>query len=188
MGNLMCKINAPMNETTIQLLGINEEDNVLEIGFGNGKYIAEIAEKMKGTHVFGIDFSDAMVETATKLNKTFIEQGRVHIEQGNIENIPFGDRMFNKIFTVNTIYFWSDPILALREIQRVLKPGGRVVITFRSKAIMSQRSSEQYAFSLYTPESEEVENLLKETGYSNISIQSIRDKSIEYYCIAAELP
>ncbi|MEW9670077.1 class I SAM-dependent methyltransferase [Ammoniphilus sp. 3BR4] len=186
MGILMFKINAPMNETTIQLLGIDEGDYVLEIGFGNGKYIAEIIQKVKGTHVHGLDFSDAMVQTATKLNKAFIEQGRVHIEQGDIEKIPFGDVLFDKIFTVNTIYFWSDPILALREIKRVLKPGGRLVITFRSKAIMSQRTSGEYDFSLYTPEAEEVENLLKETGYSSISIHHFRDKSIEYYCVAAE--
>jgi ubiquinone/menaquinone biosynthesis C-methylase UbiE len=186
MGKLMNKINAQMNEKTIQLLGIDEDDYVLEIGFGNGKYIAEIIEKVKGTHVFGLDFSDAMVKTASKLNKNSIEQGRVQIAQGEVEKIPFNDRMFDKIFTVNTIYFWSDPILGLQEIKRVLKPGGRLVITFRSKDIMSQRTSDEYDFSLYTPEVEEVETLLKETGYSNISIQHFRDNSIEYYCVVAE--
>jgi ubiquinone/menaquinone biosynthesis C-methylase UbiE len=186
MGKLMNKFNAQMNETTIQLLGIDEDEYVLEIGFGNGKYIAEIIEKVKGTHVFGLDFSDAMVKTASKLNKNSIEQGRVQIAQGEVEKIPFNDRMFDKIFTVNTIYFWSDPILGLQEIKRVLKPGGRLVITFRSKDIMSQRTSDEYDFSLYTPEVEEVETLLKETGYSNISIQHFRDNSIEYYCVVAE--
>jgi ubiquinone/menaquinone biosynthesis C-methylase UbiE len=186
MGKLMNKFNAQMNETTIQLLGIDEDEYVLEIGFGNGKYIAEIIEKVQGTHVFGLDFSDAMVKTATKLNKNSIEQGRVQIAQGEVEKIPFSDGMFDKIFTVNTIYFWSDPILGLQEIKRVLKPGGRLVITFRSKDIMSQRTSDEYDFSLYTPEVEEVETLLKETGYSNISIQHFRDNSIEYYCVVAE--
>lgn len=47
IGKLMNQINAQMNETTIQLLGIDEQDYVLEIGFGNGKYIAEIIEKVK---------------------------------------------------------------------------------------------------------------------------------------------
>ncbi|KKI92063.1 hypothetical protein WQ54_11520 [Bacillus sp. SA1-12] len=186
MGKLMNKMNAQMNEKTIQLLGIDEGDFVLEIGFGNGKYIAEIIEKVKGTHVFGLDFSDAMVKTATKLNKDSIEQGRVHIEQGDIKKIPFEDKMFNKIFTVNTIYFWSDPIHGLQEIKRVLKPGGRLAITFRSKDIMLQRTSSEYDFSLYTPDAEEVENLLNEAGFSNSSIQYFRDKSIEYYCVVAE--
>lgn len=186
MGKLMSKINSEMNEKTIQLLGIDEQDYVLEIGFGNGKYMAEIAEKVKGTHVFGLDFSEAMVLAASKLNKAFIEQGRVRIEQGDIGEIPYDDMIFDKIFTANTIYFWPDPNLALRELKRVLKPGGRLVITFRSKAIMAQRASAEYGFSLYTPEAEEIESLLKEVGYSSVSIEHFRNKSIEYYCVVAE--
>ncbi|MDA6151374.1 hypothetical protein OSK18_28220, partial [Escherichia coli] len=55
MGKLMNNINAPMNEKTIQLLDIEEQDHILEIGFGNGKYIADIIKRIKGTHVCGID-------------------------------------------------------------------------------------------------------------------------------------
>jgi ubiquinone/menaquinone biosynthesis C-methylase UbiE len=186
MGKLMNKVNAQMNETTIQLLGIDDDDYVLEIGFGNGKYIAEIIERVKGTHVMGLDFSDEMVKTATKINKNSIKEGRVQIEQGEVEKIPFSNGMFDKIFTVNTIYFWSDPILGLQEIKRVLKPGGRLAITFRSKEIMSQRTSDEYDFSLFTPEAEEVQSLLKDTGFTNISNQHFSDKSIEYYCVVAE--
>ncbi|PTM58613.1 class I SAM-dependent methyltransferase [Desmospora activa] len=186
MGRLMNKSNTRMNETTIQCLGIDEQDYVLEIGFGNGKFIAEIVENVKGTHVFGLDFSEAMVQSAIKRNQAFIEQGRVCIEQGNIEKIPFDNEMFDKIFTVNTIYFWSNPHQSLREMKRVLKPGGKLAIGFRSKAIMSQWASEEYDFSLYTPEVDEVESLLKETGYSNISIEQFREKSMEYYCAVAK--
>lgn len=186
MGKLMNNINAPMNEKTIQLLDIEEQDHILEIGFGNGKYIADIIKRIKGTHVCGIDYSDTMVQAATKLNKAFIKQGRVQIKQGDIEKIPFDDSMFNKIFSVNTIYFWSRPILALRDIRRVLKPGGRLVISFRSREIMTERASDDYDFKLYTPAAEEIENLLTKTGYSSIRIEHFIDKSIDYYCVIAE--
>ncbi|UOE57612.1 methyltransferase domain-containing protein [Bacillus sp. CMF12] len=110
----------------------------------------------------------------------------MEFKQGDIEKIPYGEWVFNKIFTVNTIYFWSSPVLALREIKRVLKPGGRLVITFRSKDIMSERTSDDSDFELYTPAAEELKNLLKETGYSNIRIEHLKYKSIDYYCVMAE--
>lgn len=186
IGKLMNKKNAKMNESTIQSLGINENDYVLEIGLGNGKYIKEIIEKFKGTHVYGLDFSEAMVQSAIKRNKAYIEKGRVQIEKGNINKIPYDDKMFDKLITVNTIYFWSDPRKAISEMKRVLKPGGKLAIGFRSNSVMSQWRSEDYGYSLYTPEVDEVESLLKEVGYSSIRIERYKDKSMEYYCVVAK--
>ncbi|WP_264738012.1 class I SAM-dependent methyltransferase [Cytobacillus firmus] len=125
--------------------------------------------------MYGLEYSETMVQVATQLNKTFIEQGRVQIKQGNIEKIPYGDSVFNKIFTVNTIYFWSSPVLVLREIKRVLKPGGRLVITFRSKDIMSERASNDSDFELYTPAAEELKKMLKETGYDSLLLCNGRE-------------
>ncbi len=89
MSKIMNKSNEQMNNMVVKLLHIKEKDCVLEIGFGNGKYIKEIINSVKGVSVYGLDFSETMVQIATKVNSSYIKQGRVCIKQGSIEEIPF---------------------------------------------------------------------------------------------------
>lgn len=60
--------------------------------------------------VAGVDYSQTMVEQARKRNKSLIEQGHVEIKQGEVSQIPFDDQCFDKLFTVNTLYFWPKPL------------------------------------------------------------------------------
>lgn len=126
-----------------------------------------------------------MVQIAFKHNRTLIEQGRVRLEKESIEKIPFEDTMFDKVFTVNTIYFWEDTCRALQEMKRVLKTNGRLVIGFRSKARMEQWDLKKQEVSLFTPDENEVKSLLKEAGYIDIKIEHFMDKSKEFYCAIA---
>lgn len=169
IGKLMNKANAEMNETVIQLLDIKDQDRVLEMGFGNGYYIAEIAKRVKESIVYGLDYSETMVKLAIKRNQSLIREGRVSIQQGEIEALPYPDAMFNKIFTVNTIYFWSDPQQALRQVYRVLKPGGLFVIGFRDRAMMKKVDPTKHQFSLYT--AGEVEEMLTAAGFKDVEVQ-----------------
>ncbi|MBO0796786.1 MAG: methyltransferase domain-containing protein, partial [Ktedonobacteraceae bacterium] len=137
-GEVMVRQHRPETAWTLQLLDIQPADTVLEVGFGAGQGIKLAASKVNGGRVMGVDLSEAMVRAASKRNAAAVKAGRVVLSQGSITALPFEDQYFDKIMTIHTLYFWPEPhepSLALSELCRVLKPGGRLVITLSTGKI-----------------------------------------------------
>jgi len=106
---------------------------------------------------------------ATCRCRRFIEQGRVRLEVGDSSRLPFPANHFDKAYAVHTIYFWADPVAHLREIHRVLKPGGTLAIGLRPKAAAS--GADDFPDSIYTfYETGRVRELLAESGFANLSV------------------
>ncbi len=144
-GERMVRQHRPETAWTINLLDIQPTDTVLEVGFGAGQGIKLAAEKVSDGRIMGIDHSKMMVRVATRRNAQAVKAGRVVLSQGNITALPFEDQYFDKIMTIHTMYFWSEPYKALSELYRVLKPGGRVVITLSTGKINAQGEVEMWA-------------------------------------------
>jgi ubiquinone/menaquinone biosynthesis C-methylase UbiE len=134
-GEQMMRQHRPETAWTIDLLDIQPADTVLEVGFGAGRGIKLAAEKASDGRVMGIDLSDVMVRVATRRNARAVKAGRVVLSQGNVTALPFEDQQFDKIMTIHTFYFWPEPPQAISELQRVLKPGGRLIITLSTGKI-----------------------------------------------------
>ncbi|MCI0453700.1 MAG: class I SAM-dependent methyltransferase [Candidatus Dadabacteria bacterium] len=118
---------------TISLLGIRKNDRVLEIGFGPGVAIEEIGKITTVGFIAGIDHSEVMVRQARKRNAKTIREGRVDIKLGSVSSLHEFDEDFDKIFSINSIQFWDDPIQRLKELRRLLKPGGLIAITLQPR-------------------------------------------------------
>jgi ubiquinone/menaquinone biosynthesis C-methylase UbiE len=134
----MVRQHRPETAWTMNLLEVQPTDTVLEVGFGAGQAIKLAAEKASHGRVMGIDLSEMMVRVATRRNAQAVKSGRMELSQGNITALPFEEQHFDKIMTIHTFYFWSEPSQALRELYRVLKPGGRLVITLSTGKINAQ--------------------------------------------------
>ena len=102
--------NAALNDLMREQLSLKDNDHVLEIGFGTGKLIFEMAKQVKKGLIEGIDLSDTMVAIAEKKNKKYIVQGRVIIRQGDFAKTDYRHNHFDKICSANTVYFWLFPI------------------------------------------------------------------------------
>jgi ubiquinone/menaquinone biosynthesis C-methylase UbiE len=176
-GGLMNRINGKIIDSTIELLELKPQHHVLEIGFGGGSSLQRIATILNGGTISGIDFSPEMVRQAERRFRREIAEGRIHVQLGSVAQIPFPDLSFDRIFAVNTIYFWPDALQGVAEIYRVLKPGGRAAISIRSREKMEKYAVAKYGFALFSPD--DVANLMQQSGFLHIRIDH-RDREKLY--------
>lgn len=101
---------------------------VLDVGCGGGKTVNRLAQLAPQGKVFGVDYSPDMVEYSKKINKKLIAQNRVEIIEGPVEKMSFKDDLFDLVTAFETYYFWSNLSDALKEIRRVLKPDGQLLL------------------------------------------------------------
>lgn len=129
-GLIMARTNREFVYEVIDLLDIQLNDQVLEVGFGPGVGIQRLASLAAAGHIVGVDPSAEMVAQATALNMTAIEAGLVNLRQGSAESLPFADHTFDKAVAMNSMQVWPDAVGGLRDMRRVLKVGGRVAFGF----------------------------------------------------------
>ncbi len=133
IGETMNEKNRFIYEFVFETMNLQNNENILEIGFGNGRFFKNLFEKCNGLNVFGIDYSEKMVELAENFNEFEIATGKLKLKLASSSNIPFTYNKFDKIFCNNVIYLWENPSYHLQEIYRVLKPGGKFYCGIRSK-------------------------------------------------------
>jgi ubiquinone/menaquinone biosynthesis C-methylase UbiE len=175
--------NKKMNLFAIEMLGVQPADLVLDIGFGGGVAIEEMLKTIDTGKINGVDFSQVMVTQAKQKFKAEIKAGKVSIKFADVRELPFDENTFDKICTVNTIYFWEEPLASLQEIKRVLKNDGKLVVGIRSAEKKKNSPFTQYNSRFYTPEA--VKNLLTEAGFNEISIEQHQDLQLGYAMIIA---
>jgi SAM-dependent methyltransferase len=101
---------------------------ILDVGCGGGTAVSRLAQRAFQGKVFGIDYSADMVEYSRKVNKKLIAKNRVEIFEGSADKTGFPDNFFDLVIAIETYYFWASLLDALREIKRVLKLGGRLLM------------------------------------------------------------
>jgi SAM-dependent methyltransferase len=166
IARIMAKETTVENALALRLLDPTPRDVILEIGFGHGRVIAELASRCPQGRVRGLDSSTTMVQMATRLNQATIDRGLVQLDVGDSSALPYASEMFDRVLTVHTVYFWSQPLDDFREILRVLKPGGKLVVGFRPD---SERFRSAFPASVYRFRSQEqIHELLVAAGFHRI--------------------
>jgi ubiquinone/menaquinone biosynthesis C-methylase UbiE len=160
---------AGANEEALRLLALEPGDRLLEVGFGHGRTVERAAAMVGEGLVAGIDASEEMVRMATRRCRRLIEAGRVQLALADSASIPYPDRSFDKAYTIHTIYFWDDPGRHLRELGRVLRDGGRVVVGFHAKKQAIAADFPVSVYSFYT--TEEVRLMLRQTGFEDVRVE-----------------
>jgi ubiquinone/menaquinone biosynthesis C-methylase UbiE len=125
--------NGGQNKAALDALRLKPGESVIELGCGPGMGVRAALKRVGKTgFVAGVDQSPTAAHFATHAAHHAVLNGRAVIMRAAAADLPFRDSMFDKAFAVNSFQFWPDPARALREITRVLAPGGRLVIAQRA--------------------------------------------------------
>jgi len=169
--------NVGMNSITLSKLNVKPGYKILEIGMANGYFVKDIIALSDGINYTGCDYSDLMVSEAVKLNKEFIDKGIVRFLCSSAEKMPFNDKEFDRIYAVNTIYFWDDLPSVTAELYRVLKPGGQAVIGYRPQRHIEKGPFTKWGFNAFSDEY--IKNTFEEHRFKVISQDETPDEAVD---------
>jgi SAM-dependent methyltransferase len=120
--------HAPLTAWGLGHVKIAPHARILDIGCGGGRTLRTLAEIASSGHIDGVDYAPASVATSRESNADLIHTGRVSVQQASVSRLPFPDTSFDLITAVETHYYWPDLHRDLREVLRVLKPGGQFAL------------------------------------------------------------
>lgn len=163
--------NKEMYDLLFQNIQIADQAQVLEIGFGNGFYFSKYLEINGSAKLYGVDFSEDMCRLAAEKNQELVTNKQLEIFCFDANKLPFADQSLDIITSLNTIYFWTNPIEYFEELKRVLKPEGKIYLCFRPLHVMKNYEFTQHGFSFF--ELEDVQTLAKKAGLTKFNVKSI---------------
>jgi SAM-dependent methyltransferase len=175
--------NHPSNAMTVGLASLRPDDVVLDIGCGTGTAVREAAALLPQGQVIGIDPSPAMLRIAAEQTSSTPERERIKFMDGSAESIPLPDRSVTIALAINSIHHWADLRRGLDEVQRVLKPIGRLVITEEALASGKCGHGEK---PLSDPKF--VAGALEEAGFENVTADIHENSGVRIYFFDASKP
>ncbi len=172
-------------------VSIEDQFTILDVGCGGGRTVGKLAAIATQGKVYGVDYSDESVAATKRTNAKWIAIGRVEVQQGSVSQLPFPDAMFDLITAVETHFWWPDVPADMREVFRVLKPGGTFIAiaeiykganTMAAKII--EKSAPKVGMTLLSVE--EHREFFASTGYSNVQVIEKREKG--WICALGKKP
>lgn len=173
IGRILNLSNAGQNRVAIGDLEVDEHHRVLDIGFGGGIGLATLLAATRRGRVTGVEISWEMVQRARRRHARDIAAGRLVVRYGRAEQLPFADRSFERVLSVNTYPFWEDPRVAFGEIRRVLTCGGRLALALVRPELLRLAQLRPGIERLEQPE--ETARLAAAAGLDRVAIQQHDD-------------
>jgi SAM-dependent methyltransferase len=171
--------NVARNRWAVRLLDIRPTDHVIELGCGPGVAIAAIATRATRGLVVGVDHSQVMIRQARRRNSAAIRAGRIRLMHTPVESLSISDGLFDAALAVNTVGMWPAPIARLRELARLLRPGGRI-------ALVSQPRCPGATAATSAAAATELADLLTEAGFEHLRTE-ILDLDPPAACVLGHL-
>ena len=154
--------NVQRNRWAVDLLDVQPDDRVLELGCGPGVAVAALAQRASNGLVVGIDHSEVMINQARRRNAPTVAAGRVRLVHASVECLPAVDRPFDAALAVNNAGIWPAPVERLREIATLLRTGGRIALVSQPR-----HKGEPMAAA------GDLAKLLTDAGFENLRIEKL---------------
>ena len=146
---------------------ISDNYRILEIGYGGGSTIKNLLALNKNLEIHGIDISKESYRTAQRVHSDSIRKGSVQLKIGNVENMPYQNNYFDRVFAIQTHIFWKDIKKSFQEVYRVMSSNSTLIIA-------SEKEKIHYHMTDYRT-SHEFSQLLTSIGFSKIEEKQNRN-------------
>lgn len=173
--------NRERNLRTLALLEIRPADHVLEVGFGAGLAVQRAAELASRGKVVGVDHSELMLRQARSWNAKAIEAGRVELLLGSAERLPELRTRFDKVFAINVVLFWDDPVAVVRGLREVMKPGGTIALTLQPRRPGATGDDARAA-------AERISTMLRDAGFEHVRSEILDMEPVDAACVLGHVP
>src|SRR5215469_9187053 len=178
------RMNASHSKLTdwgLEHVSIKERYTILDVGCGGGRTVGKLAAIATQGKVYGIDHSGESVAATKKMNAQWIKLGRVEARQDSVSQLQFPDGMFDLITAVETHFWWPNLPDDMREVLRVLKPGGALILiaeVYKGANTTVSRLAEKYASrtGMNLLSVDEHRKLFIHAGYSEVQVIEERNK------------
>ncbi len=181
--------HAAMTDWGLQQVVVPKDALILDVGCGGGRTVRRLAALAPEGRIIGLDYSVASVAVSRDTNAQEIETGRVQIQQGSVAALPFPDGTFDVVTAVETHYYWPDLPANVREILRVLKPGG----TFTLIAETYRGGPFRLLYAIVMPllraaflSDAEHRDLLTQAGFTEVAMKHVSRKN--WICATGRRP
>lgn len=188
------RMNASHSKLTDWGLGhvsVEKGYTILDVGCGGGKTVSKLAALATEGKLYGVDFSEASVAVSKKTNARGIEADRVEIRQASVSQLPFSDGMFDLVTAVETHFWWPDLPGDTREIFRVVKSGGKVIVIaeiYKGANTLAAKLAEKYAdrSPIKLLSVDEHRDLLRNAGFTDVQVDT--DPNRGWICCTGKKP
>lgn len=168
--------NKQGNAKIVASLNVKPGNRVLEIGFGNGRTVADVITQAADVHYTGIDSSPTMVAEASRVNAALVAAGKVTFQLGSAERMPFADDTFDRAFSIGVVHFWANPAGPLAEVRRVLRPGGSMFIGCLAPREAPDFAQQEYGFHLRDAATWDA--FCRAAGFRDVNVEAIESEQI----------
>lgn len=173
-GESMERGHRPVGEQALALMNVPADARVLDVGCGSGWATRLLADYASSGRVTGIDISDEMVRLSSESSQS---HANVDFQTASAEQLPFTDNEFTHAFSMESLYYYADISKALKEINRVLKPGGAFVAVV--DMYWESAATHQWIETLNVPVQllsiQDYRSLFEGAGFDNVRDERIRD-------------
>jgi ubiquinone/menaquinone biosynthesis C-methylase UbiE len=171
VASLMNRAHNMLTNWALSHVKIEQTFVVLDIGCGGGRTINKMANHTVKGKAFGIDYSKDMIKYSKEKNRQHIKKGQIHLLQASVEKMSFFDNFFDLVTAIETYYFWDNLPDSLHEVNRVLKPGGTLLIV--NEMIKDGKYEKDNAQTIakahvHLVTLKEFQQLLKSAGFINV--------------------
>jgi SAM-dependent methyltransferase len=152
VADMMASSNWPMIQHSIEHLALDHQQQILELGHASASHVAYLLGQKTGLFYQGLEISALMQQQAQRLNQTAIQNQQADFQLYDGLQLNFEPQRFDRILSINTLYFWSEPQRLLQALYSVAKAGCIFNLCFAEKSFMQSLPFSQFDFQLYTLE------------------------------------